>query len=52
VKSARACPICTNCGSKKFERIVADDVMVRCVLMMLWLDVSSVIRKLRYRLYV
>jgi len=31
VKSARACPICTNCGSKKFERIVADDVMVRCV---------------------
>ena len=31
MKSARACPICTNCGSKKFKRLDSDGVKVRCV---------------------
>ncbi len=31
MKPARACPICTNCGSKKFERVDSDSVMVRCI---------------------
>ena len=31
MKSARACPICTNCGSKKFERIDSNGVKVRCI---------------------
>ena len=31
MKSVRACTICTNCGSKKFERIDSSYVKVRCV---------------------
>jgi len=30
MKPLRACPICTNCGSKKFERISDTPVTVRC----------------------
>ena len=32
MKKIRACPICPNCGSKKFERLSDDSVVsVRCV---------------------
>ena len=31
MEPARACPICTNCGSKKFERIDSNGVKVRCI---------------------
>ena len=27
---ARACPICPECGSKKFERLESDGVKVQC----------------------
>jgi|TARA_Y100000588_G_scaffold100924_1_gene109652 NADH pyrophosphatase NudC (nudix superfamily) len=27
---ARACPICPDCGSKKFERLEGDGVKVQC----------------------
>jgi NADH pyrophosphatase NudC (nudix superfamily) len=27
---ARACPICPECGSKKFERLEDDGVKVQC----------------------
>lgn len=27
----RACPICPNCGSKKFERLKDHDVKVKCL---------------------
>jgi hypothetical protein len=30
MKPARACPICPECGSKKFERLEGDDVKVQC----------------------
>ena len=30
MKSKRACPICTKCGSKKFERLQDDGVKVQC----------------------
>jgi len=30
MKSARACPICPECGSKKFERLDGDGVKVQC----------------------
>ena len=26
----RACPICPNCGSKRFERLPGDTVTVKC----------------------
>jgi len=28
MKSVRACPICTNCGSKKFKRLDSEGVKV------------------------
>ncbi|GFN39343.1 MAG: conserved hypothetical protein [Marine Group I thaumarchaeote] len=31
MKGLRACPICPDCGSKKFERTEGDAVKVRCV---------------------
>ncbi len=31
MESIRACPICTNCGSKKFERLDSEGVKVKCV---------------------
>ena len=31
MNSARACPICPECGSKKFERLDGDGVKVRCL---------------------
>jgi len=31
VEKVRACPICPNCGSKKFDRIKAEDTVVKCV---------------------
>jgi ribosomal protein L37AE/L43A len=31
VEKIRACPLCPNCGSKKFDRIQADETMVKCV---------------------
>ncbi len=30
MKPARACPICPECGSKKFERLENDEVTVQC----------------------
>ena len=30
MKSARACPICPECGSKKFVRLTDNDVKVQC----------------------
>ena len=30
MKPARACPICPDCGSKKFERLESDGVKVQC----------------------
>jgi NADH pyrophosphatase NudC (nudix superfamily) len=30
MKPARACPICPECGSKKFERLKDDGVKVQC----------------------
>lgn len=31
VEKIRACPICPNCGSKKFDRVPARETMVKCV---------------------
>lgn len=31
MEKIRACPICPNCGSKKFDRIQADETVVKCV---------------------
>jgi NADH pyrophosphatase NudC (nudix superfamily) len=31
MKSTRVCPICPECGSKKFERLEDDGVKVQCV---------------------
>ncbi len=31
MKKLRACPICSNCGSKKFKRLQDDDVKVKCL---------------------
>ena len=31
MNSSRACPICPECGSKKFERLDGDGVKVRCL---------------------
>jgi len=30
MKSGRACPICPECGSKKFDRLKDDLVKVQC----------------------
>ena len=30
MKPLRACPICPNCGSKRFERLPGDVVTVKC----------------------
>ncbi len=31
MKKLRACPICPNCGSKKFERLKDSELKVRCL---------------------
>jgi len=31
MKGLRACPICPKCGSKKFERLDAENLKVRCL---------------------
>jgi ribosomal protein L37AE/L43A len=31
VEKIRACPICPNCGSKKFDRITSNETVVKCV---------------------
>lgn len=31
MEKIRACPICPSCGSKKFDRIQADETVVKCV---------------------
>jgi len=31
MEKIRACPICPNCGSKKFDRIPSDETIVKCV---------------------
>ncbi|NHI02469.1 hypothetical protein DYY67_0508 [Candidatus Nitrosotalea sp. TS] len=31
MEKLRACPICPNCGSRKFDKIKAKDTIVRCV---------------------
>jgi ribosomal protein L37AE/L43A len=31
MEKIRACPICPNCGSKKFDRIKTDETVVKCV---------------------
>jgi ribosomal protein L37AE/L43A len=31
MEKLRACPICPNCGSKKFDKIKAKETIVRCV---------------------
>ena len=31
MEKIRACPICTNCGSKKFDRVPSDETIVKCV---------------------
>tara|TARA_B100001123_G_C15076273_1_gene933785 strand:- start:549 stop:668 length:120 start_codon:yes stop_codon:yes gene_type:complete len=30
MKPVRACPICPECGSKKFERLKDDSIKVQC----------------------
>jgi len=30
MKPVRACPICPECGSKKFERLKEDSIKVQC----------------------
>jgi ribosomal protein L37AE/L43A len=30
MEKVRACPICPQCGSKKFDRIKAKDTIVKC----------------------
>jgi len=30
MKPIRSCPICPNCGSKRFRRITGDKVIVQC----------------------
>jgi len=31
MKKIQACPICPDCGSRKFERIKGKEVKVRCL---------------------
>lgn len=30
MEPVRACPVCTGCGSKRFERLAGGGVRVRC----------------------
>jgi ribosomal protein L37AE/L43A len=31
MEKVRACPICPQCGSKRFDRIKAKETIVKCV---------------------
>jgi len=31
MKKLRACPICPDCGSKKFEKIKSEETTVKCI---------------------
>jgi DNA-directed RNA polymerase subunit RPC12/RpoP len=31
MEKIRACPICPNCGYKKFVRVKVDEILLKCV---------------------
>jgi len=31
MEKLRSCPICPACGSKKFDRLKAEDTIVKCI---------------------